>query len=175
MKKLSYRHALMLCISFVISATVSQQANANLLWDWRYSATDIAAAGTFTTTDTADSNGFYSILAISGERNGVAITGLQPAGTAIPGNDGYPGDDLVSLTNGQLTLNGFGYATADGYDANPYYNSNVYFEVYTSNSGNFISELPVSFSANIVPEPEMLVLMVTGLAVIRVNSKFKNV
>ena len=53
--------------------------------------------------------------------NGVAITGLQPAGTSIPGNDGYPVDSLVRTEAPQLSLHGFGYALADGTYANPFY------------------------------------------------------
>ena len=53
--------------------------------------------------------------------NGVAITGLQPAGTSIPGNDGYPVDGLIKAEAPQLSLHGFGYALADGTYANPFY------------------------------------------------------
>ena len=66
-------------------------------WSWDYSAAGIAASGTFTTTDTPDSAGFFTVTAITGSRNGVAITGLEPAGSAIPGNDPYAVDDLVSI------------------------------------------------------------------------------
>ncbi len=35
---------------------------------------------------------------------GVAITGLQTAGTSIPGNDGYPVDGLIRTETPQLSL-----------------------------------------------------------------------
>ncbi|MEO5686845.1 MAG: hypothetical protein ABIR54_05735 [Burkholderiaceae bacterium] len=41
-------------------------------WAWNHDASGIAAAGTFTTADTADADGFYAITSISGSRNGVA-------------------------------------------------------------------------------------------------------
>ena len=54
------------------------------------------------------------ITGIKGEMNGVAITGLQPPGTSIPGNDGYPVDGLIKAEAPHLSLHGFGYALADG-------------------------------------------------------------
>ena len=39
------------------------------------------------------------------------ITGLQPSGTSIPGNDGYPVDNLVRTEAPRLTMHGFGYAS----------------------------------------------------------------
>ena len=84
-------------------------------------ARGVAASGTFTTKDAPDADGFYEITAIKGEANGVAITGLQPPGTSIPGNDGYPVDNLVRTEAPQLSMHGFGYALADGTYANPFY------------------------------------------------------
>jgi len=89
-------------------------------WTWNYSGAGIAAAGTFTTSDTPNSDGYYAITAITGSRNGVAIAGLEPAGSAIPGNDPYDVDNLVSIAGPQLTWNGFGYVMADGSWANPF-------------------------------------------------------
>ena len=91
-----------------------------LEWRWSYQGEGVTAAGAFTTTDTPNADGFYAITAIKGEANGVAITGLQPAGTSIPGNDGYPVDGLVGAKAPQLSLHGFGYALADGTYANPF-------------------------------------------------------
>ena len=71
--------------------------------------------------DTPNADGFYEITGIKGETNGVAITGLHQPGTSIPGNDGYPVDNLVKSEAPQLSLHGFGYALADGTYANPFY------------------------------------------------------
>ena len=54
-------------------------------WKWSYQGEGVAASGTFATKDAPGADGFYEITEISGEVNGVAITGLQPPGTAIPG------------------------------------------------------------------------------------------
>src|SRR5271165_777367 len=73
-----------------------QSAKALLLWNWSYSGAGISASGTFTTNDAPDAAGFYQIVGITGTDNGAAITGLQPTGTAIPGNEPYSVDNLVS-------------------------------------------------------------------------------
>ena len=88
---------------------------------WSYQGEGVTASGAFTSKDTPNADGFYEITGITGEANGVAIKGLQPPGTSIPGNDGYPVDDLVREEGPQLSLHGFGYALADGTYANPFY------------------------------------------------------
>lgn len=90
-------------------------------WRWTCAGPDFKAAGTFMTTDQPDARGFYAITAVMGEANGVAITGMLPAGTAIPGNDGWPVDNLVRADKPELGNGGFGVALADGTYANPFY------------------------------------------------------
>src|SRR5580698_6803002 len=102
------------------AALVALPAEA-LEWRWTYQGEGVAASGSFTTKDAPNADGFYEITGINGEMNGVAITGLQPAGTSIPGNAGYPVDSLVRTEAPQLSLHGFGYALADGSYANPFY------------------------------------------------------
>jgi hypothetical protein len=96
-----------------LAALVALPAEA-LEWRWSYQGEGVTASGAFTTKDAPNADGFYEITGINGEMNGVAITGLQPAGTSIPGNDGYPVDSLVRTEAPQLSLHGFGYALADG-------------------------------------------------------------
>ena len=69
------------------AALVALPAEA-LEWRWSYQGEGVTASGSFTTKDAPNADGFYEITGIKGEMNGVAITGLQPAGTSIPGNDG---------------------------------------------------------------------------------------
>ena len=94
-------------------------------WRWTCTGPDFEAKGEFTTTDTPDANGFYAITGVTGEANGVAITGLQPARTAIPGNEGWPVDGLVRAAAPELSAGGFGFALADGTYANPFYGARV--------------------------------------------------
>jgi hypothetical protein len=111
---LKFALSLLIAVSFVARAEASE-------WRWSYQGEGVSASGAFTTKDTPNADGFYEIIAITGEANGVAITGLQAPGTSIPGNDGYPVDGLVRTETPQLSLHGFGYALADGTYANPFY------------------------------------------------------
>ncbi|MBD2438931.1 PEP-CTERM sorting domain-containing protein [Nostoc sp. FACHB-110] len=143
-----------------------QPASA-LTWNWNYSGTGIDAKGTFITNETPDEFGFYQILGINGTRNGEVITGLQPAGTPIPGNEPFNVDNLIRLGTQQLTGDGFGYSTAGGNYSSPFFASFLptpsYLEVFSAppltpgfeNLGPEDSELPISFFATIasVPEP----------------------
>jgi hypothetical protein len=140
-------------------------AEALLLWNWRYSGAGVSASGTFTTNDATDGVGFYQIVGISGADNGVRISGLQPTGTAISGNEPYVVDNLVSAAEPHLTTHGFGFSLANGNYANPFYKTSSYYEhlsvpPYINGAG---PERPVAFSAAIVPEPSAASLQLAGL------------
>ena len=134
---------------FTLSGPLPGQAK--LLWEWSYTADGIAASGTLTTTSRPGAGGYFQISAIAGSRNGDPIAGLEPAGEAIPGNEGFPVDNLINA-NGSLTSNGFGYETATGSFANPFFadflNPPIYEEVFTQPA---FSEVPVQFQAHRVP------------------------
>jgi len=147
--------------------------SAALTWDWRYSYDGkaeqpewsaeplfpgpILASGTLETTDKADSNGFYTILAIAGQRNGVAIAGLMPTGTSPPPYDRenkFPTDNLLRLPlpgQSQLARNGFGYRLQTGEFATvffaPWWKPPGALEFYSKLPT--IHEGPVEFSARI--------------------------
>lgn len=99
----------------------SHPASAARFWHWSYSGENVTASGSFTTDDTADGEGFYRITGITGTANGSEITGLQAAGTAIPGNAGYAVDNLIRAAAPQLTSHGFGFAVTNGDHHNPFY------------------------------------------------------
>jgi hypothetical protein len=140
-------------IGIVLALCSSAQAK---LWTWSYSGAGVSASGEFTTTDTSYA-GDYTITGVTGQRNGVAITGLWPAGSAIPGNAGYPVDNLLSLSTPQLTINGFGFSLLDGRYSNPFYadflTPSQYQEVF-SDAFSVISEMQISFSATPAPTPQ---------------------
>jgi len=146
-------------------------AQADLLWNWNMAGDGIAANGSFTTTDTLNSDGYYALTSITGTRNGVVITGLEPAGNAIPLNDGYPVDNLIDAT-GNLTGNGIGFTLADGSYSNPYYASwdspPDYFEVFTLPATSTFSEVGVTFAATAVPEPGAIAVFGIGLLLLSV-------
>ena len=76
---MSIKHWLVACA--LGGGSAATPAEATIIWDWSYTGVGISAAGTFTTADTPDGSGDYLITAITGQRNGVAITGLTPTGT----------------------------------------------------------------------------------------------
>ena len=100
----------------ILLAGAGNHASASLLWHWNYNA-----SGTFATDVSPDANGFYQIIGIIGTANGGTITGLQPTGTAIPGNSGFAVDNLVRPTGPQLTSHRCGVAVSYAECANPFY------------------------------------------------------
>jgi hypothetical protein len=113
-------------------AALPQPASA-LVWDWSFETDDdpeIEAFGELITTDVPDSQGFYTILGVTGERNMVAIDGFIPTGSPIPGNcldvvRCFTSDNLLRMEDddGQLTTHGFGVSFADGTFANYFFAS----------------------------------------------------
>lgn len=164
MKNFALLFAIAIAATFGLVFGTMEAASA-LSWNWSYSATGITASGTFTTNDTPDDLGFYQILEITGTRNGEIITGLQPTGTPIPGNEPSSIDNLISLNAQQLTVEGFGYSTSVGNYSSPFFASFLptpsYLEVFSvpplipgsKNLGAEDSELPISFSATINHRP----------------------
>jgi hypothetical protein len=141
-------------LSLLIAAAFAARAEASE-WRWSYQGEGVSASGAFTTKDTPDADGFYEIIGIKGEANGVAITGLQPAATSIPGNEGYPVDSLVRTEAPQLSLHGFGYALADGTYVNPFYGDHFVppgvYAFFSDPKNHKTSEPLVKFTATIVP------------------------
>jgi hypothetical protein len=99
----------------------STQAWSALLWYWSCTGTGVSASGTLTTDAAPDAHGFYQIISITGTASGGTITRLQTVGTAIPGNGGYPVDNLIGATEPQLTMHGFGFAVSNGEYHNPFH------------------------------------------------------
>ena len=169
------RRAIWIAVMSVVagSATI-EQVSASLIWDWNYARDGVLASGTFTTDDIPSGSGFYLISGITGTRNGETITGLQPTGTPIPGNEPFAVDNLVSPNGPQLTHNGFGFATSGGNYANPFFadfsSPAQYLEFFsvppfTAGLGVEDSELPIDFAATLrnVSEPATYSLLLVGL------------
>lgn len=185
MKNLALISAIALATTSGLTFGTTQPASA-LTWKWNYSGTAIEAIGTLTTDNTPDDLGFYQILGITGTRNGETITGLQPVGTPIPGNEPFNVDNLISLNTQQLTGDGFGYSTSGGNYSSPFFANFLptpsYLEVFSAppltlgfeNFGTEDSELPISFSATIITVPEPTsILSLLALATLGVPSALK--
>lgn len=115
---------LLLCL---LALACGSSSRDSLTWDWSFvrgeeGSGQVTASGTFATGRTPDDEGFYEITAITGRSGGVPIISLQPAGTAVPDNEGYPVDNRVRPPHpeGQLSKAGFGYGLADGSFENPF-------------------------------------------------------
>ena len=146
---------LKLAFSLITFAALIALPAEALEWRWTYQGEGVTASGSFATKDAPNADGFYAITGIKGEMNGVAITGLQPPGTSIPGNDGYPVDDLIKAEAPHLSLHGFGYALADGSYANPFYGDHfvppAVYAFFSDPPNRKTSEPLVKFTATIVP------------------------
>ncbi len=138
----------------IATALVALPAEA-LEWRWSYQGEGVTASGAFTTNDKPNADGFYEITGITGEANGVVVAGLQPPGTSIPGNDGYPVDNLVRTDAPQLTMHGFGYALANKTYANPFYGAHFAkpdtYAFFSDPQNHRTSEPAVKFKATTVP------------------------
>jgi hypothetical protein len=141
--------------TLVIAAALIAPPAQALEWRWSYEGEGVSASGSFTTKDAPDADGFYEITALAGQANGVAIAGLQPPGTAIPGNEGYPVDNLVRTASPQLSKHGFGYGLASGAYDNPFYGAHFappdYYAFFSDPANRRTSEPAVVFKAGIVP------------------------
>ena len=130
------RAVLLACLA--LSACGSAAGGSTLEWAWQYSGTGAAgaplsASGMLYTNRDPDGDGWYQIERITGERDGVSITALYPAGQGIPGNvdpaTGVPfvGNNLIRRSGSdgepQLDKNGLQFSLADGSYSNVFYAS----------------------------------------------------
>jgi hypothetical protein len=145
----------------VVSGASPAQA---LTWTWNYTdGAGINASGTFTTNDTPNGSGFYTITDITGTRNGIAITGLSAPG-GLGGND-----NLISQSSPYLTFNGFTYSW-NGSFVNVYNQGNGTWRsgVNSANSGtSFNGDLTsITFTASVNPSPTPVPFDIPGGATI---------
>jgi hypothetical protein len=146
---------LKLAFSLVLAmALLTGTAHADLAWRWSCKGPGFEASGMLTTKDAPNADGFYEIVGIEGEAGGVSIIGLQPAGTSIPLNAGYPVDNLVREAVPQLTIHGFAFVLANSRYANPFYGSHfsppAFYAFISDPSAGRTSEPKVEFSASLV-------------------------
>ncbi len=119
-------------------------------------------SGIFTTTDTADVNGFFTVTNITGTR-GVSAATLSPLNT-FGGND-----NLFKPTGNFVNLNGVTFS-AGGFNYNLYYSGGLR-EFQVGNVTNFA----VSPVNGAVPEPATWAMLILGMAAIGYSMRRSNV
>jgi hypothetical protein len=105
------------------------------------------------------SNSFEAITSISGQRNGSAITGLEPGG-----NPSWYYDQAFEGAPPQFSNSGLLFDTADGHVVNLYsVGSQMYDSSLPGSYSGWNPGVAVQFSAVAVPEPETYAMMLSGL------------
>ena len=132
-----------LFLAFVLAMGLVSQSRAGT-WSFNYSGAGVEASGVITTgaavSTFGDGPGFI-ITGITGERNGVAITGLAQVANnpaLSPGHttssDGKWWFDNVMLSSGGLDLWGILFLTADQKEYNIYNDHGQYIDGYYNTS-----------------------------------------
>jgi hypothetical protein len=166
-----------LAVTFAAASALlgpAQGARASVIFDWSYAGNNggpVSASGTVTTTP--DGVGVYQVTAITGERNGVPITGLATyAGddqlVYTPAANLYGVDAAVDYPGLAYEVGGVAYNVY--YFPLPYTNTDSYWcggygycEVGPSSEG-IPSGIVTSFTLTAVPEPSTWAMMIFGFA-----------
>lgn len=159
------------CVTIAASvAPVSEARAALLTFDFDYTGTGVSASGVITTNDVLV-NGFYTVVDIDGERNGVTISGLVAPG-GLGGNDNLFSPIAPYVTNSGITY------TAGGIDYNFYLSGlpsssfptcSGVLEISSINSNTgcgFPTQVTLTAEATVTtaaPEPASLALLGAGL------------
>jgi hypothetical protein len=165
--------ALLTCLALSACGPGNGSAKQDsLTWAWQYSGVGadgapITASGVLRTDRDPDGDGWFMIERIRGHRNGVRITGLYPAGEAIPSNVDpstgvpYAGDNLLRPSEAgapHLDKQGFQFSLADGTYSNVFFASfedpPTYLEFHSvppfpAGAVSPNTELPMTFSAEL--------------------------
>lgn len=169
-----------------LAAFFSVAASASEM-DYQLSFTGAGVDGSLLvkTDGVLNGSGAYTIDAVSGVRNGVAVDGLLPAGDN-PTNFGYCGLSICWVLESDnnflpsapfLDSLGFSYSVGGGYGAsggdyvNLFYDDGTYYDLTQStNAANCNGQAacsylgtPVTLSVSAVPEPATLALLAAGL------------
>ena len=140
-----------------------------LLWQFSYSGSGIAASGFFTTL-TTPVGGAYQIVGLSGTRNGDAMNSLFPAGNyPVSGGGVLLSDNQLYPAGPYLGFGGITFHAGDD-RYNLYYMNGHYYDLagvdcFANNCGqpgHIGTEVTLSVSR--VPEPATIALLGIGLA-----------
>ena len=136
-------------------------AHASQTWAWSYSGTGVVASGTLTTAGAALVP--EDILAITGSRNGLAITGLVPLDTDI----NFLYDNQFTSVGASFSDGGMVFSVAGGQpNVNVYFFDGSYTDLYID--GANAVETAISWNVSAVPEPSTALAMLAGLGLLGV-------
>ena len=121
----SLKHSI-LCLTLFVSTAAFAQSQG---YSYSFTGPNISGSGDVYLTGT-DTDGVYAVQSISGQVNGIQITGLLDAG-AYNGNDNLFYDNDSFLDDG-----GVGFSLADGANVDIYFNSDVQ-DFYFQGDGTF--------------------------------------
>jgi hypothetical protein len=168
----------------LLSSAVAAPAFAAQLIDFSFSNSSANATGTFTLSDDATTvNGrqAYKVTGITGVRNGVAFTGLNPA---FPTDQGGA-DNYIYLSGDPFTGLGVSYNLADMTYGNIYMGGRSVFEgtsttLDASAFGNTVEFTttnlrPATPVGGAVPEPATWAMMILGFGVVGVSMRRRKI
>lgn len=144
-----------------VAALLYGTAAQAVTWAFSYSGTGVTASGTFTTAGAALTP--ESILSITGQRNGFAITGLVPLGT----DPDFSYDNEFTIAAPNFTDGGVVFSVAGGQpNVNVYYLEGSYTDLFIDDSSPI--ETPITWAVAVVPEPATVLSMLAGLGMLGV-------
>ncbi len=161
-------------VGLALWAASTQAAIAGVInWEFFYSGSNsdgytTSASGTITTSDVFNPNfpGGYDILAITGTRNGIPITGIiPPTGVSAPVDDfGFFYNNILSPSEPFFDEFGMLYGDDDGFLYNVWFEADTetYWESFYDTDG--LVNIPLTEgSITRVPEPTSLALIALSL------------
>lgn len=148
-------------------------ANASpIVFDFSYTGSGVNASGQLTTNGVL-AGGYYTVIGISGLRNGFTITGLVAPG-GLGGNDNLLSPISPFVTNSGITFTAGG-ANYNFYESNtstPGCSGVLEITTGTDTTCGFPTQVALSVSRTAaVPEPASVALLATGLVGIGVASR----
>lgn len=150
----------------------SAATNAGVLnWSFSYTGIGTSVSGVLTTSDVqlpafnnGTSNG-YAILGITGNRNGVALSGIVPPSGAISSNAGFLYDNVLFSTDPHFDFRGLLYQTQTGALYNVWFENDRYWEGYFPANSRVMTVTELTYGG-IEPVSEPGALALAGLALL---------
>jgi hypothetical protein len=143
-------------IAGALIATGTPQAKATV-YDWSFSGASDSGSGTLTATGASSP---FTMTAITGAFDGIAITGVAPPGTCCFAFPPF-NDNLVFVPAPFLDTNGIAFITQDGSGVDIFFNGNGVPYGFRTSFPKFGNG---TFTLTAIPEPSTWALMALGFA-----------